>query len=577
LSIREKIVGLSVILLSIMLAAAIFSYVQTRRVHEAAHDATEALLPLSQDIAAIENHTLEEALVLERALRHRTPEALDLEQSARETARFHELDSAVAVRIDKAGALIQRALADTRVIADAVELARIEPELGILRAEHDRYREAGRAVLDMPQKPGNRNAAGRLQAELSKQEDRLDESIDRLAQRVASAMESETALMRSREARAYLSSTENLAIAILAFLAGAVLSALVTARLVKPVKRLISGAEQVAQGNLDVSIQVDTTDEIGTLASTFRSMVAELRSKARIKDTFGKYLDPRVVERLLEDGNAALHAGEKRVMTVFFSDLEGFSTISESLTPAGLVNLINSYLTLASEPIVRNQGVIDKYIGDAIMAFWGPPFTTGGDHAKRACLAALAQSEGLAELRRTLPDILGIRKGVPEVRARIGLCTGELIVGSIGSNVSKSFTVMGDTVNTASRLESANKQFGTRILMDGETFDLVREEMEAREIDWIGVKGKADAVRVYELLGERGKVEAARLALRDAFQCGLAAYRARDWDLAEAQFLAAEKIEPKDRPAALFLERVKRYQQEPPPVDWDCVWRLTEK
>jgi adenylate cyclase len=529
------------------------------------------LLPLFQEIAAIENASIEQTLMLERALRHRQS---DTSQAAREVVRFGELKDVIDTHLRDAAALIQTGLEKAQVIEDAVLVARLEPEIAALRREEERYVAMGQALL---------NSTGKALAipyrgdPLSNEEDQLAETIDRISERMTAAMEQESKLLRGLDARAYLSSTENLAIAVLAFLAGAVLSALVTARLVRPVRTLISGAEQVARGNLDVSIQVDSTDEIGTLASTFQDMVAELRSKARIKDTFGKYLDPRVVERLLEEGNTGLQTGEKRVMTVFFSDLEGFSTISESLTPAGLVNLINRYLTLASEPIVRNQGVIDKYIGDAIMAFWGPPFTTGGDHAKRACMAALAQAEGLAELRRTLPDILGIRKGLPQVRARIGLCTGELIVGSIGSNVSKSFTVMGDTVNTASRLESANKQFGTHILMDGGTFDMVHEDMEAREIDWIGVKGKADAVRVYELLGERGKVEAARLELRNAFQSGLAAYRARDWDLAQRQFAEAERVDPHDRPAALFLERVRRFRQEAPGQDWDGVWRLTEK
>jgi adenylate cyclase len=264
-------------------------------------------------------------------------------------------------------------------------------------------------------------------------------------------------------------------------------------------------------------------------------------------------------------------------MTVYFSDLQGFSTISESLTPAALVKLINSYLALASDPIVRNQGVIDKYIGDAIMAFWGPPFSEGTDHARRACIAALAQHEQLAELRRMLPDLLGLRKNIPDVRARIGLCTGELIVGSIGSNYSKSFTVMGDTVNIASRLEGANKTFGTWILMDEQTMKLVKDDMETREIDQIVPLGKGEPVRVFELLGARGEVPLETLQLREQFEAGLSAYRRLNWDLADQYLAAALEISPSDGPGRLFRERVRRFRKEPPPAGWDGIWRLTEK
>ena len=568
LSIGKKIVGLSVVLLSLMLAAAIYAFLQTRNARNAVNDVTGMLLPLSREVTQIETHILEQALMLERALQHPS----EVSPASREIARFKQLTADIDSRLEKAHGLIQAGLAKARIVADAVQIARIEPELASLRREHQRYVEAGLVLASAA-----RTDFARLQTVVSMQEERMEESIERLSGRLDSASQAESTELAAREERAYLISMENLALAVFAFLAGSIISAVLTRRMVRPVRNLISGAQQVARGNLDVHIETGSTDEIGTLAHAFQDMVGELRSKARIKETFGKYMDPRVVERLLADGQPSLGAGEKRVMTVFFSDLQGFSSISESLTAAGLVNLINNYLTLASEPIVGNEGVIDKYIGDAIMAFWGPPFYAAPDHARRACLAALAQYDRLAELKRMLPDILGFRKGIPEMHVRIGLSTGELIVGSIGSNVSKSFTVMGDTVNTASRLESVNKQFGTRILMDGLTFDLVRDSMEARELDHLGVAGKSDPVRVYELLGERGKVEAPRLRLRDAFEAGLAAYRQSDWDGADRHFLEAVKVDPHDKPAQLFRDRVRRFRDAPPPADWDGVWRLTEK
>jgi class 3 adenylate cyclase len=579
LSIGQKIVGLSVALLSLMLAASIYSWVQARRVRDAAADFTAALTPLSREAAAIETNTLEQALMLERAMRHLTSEDKDLAQSDNEMARFRTLGDEIEDHLNSAGKVIESGLQRARVIDDAVQLARIEPEIANLRREHAAYLTAGMALYDATRdaKPGAK-LNQLLADQFSTHEDRVDDVLDRLSGRLAMASEVETGRLAEREARSYLLSGESLALAVIAFFTGGIVSAGVTRRMVKPVRALISAVEKVSTGNLDVTVEVTTRDEIGFLGGAFQHMIGELRAKERIKSTFGKYMDPRVVDRLLlSDGRTGIAAGEKRVMTVYFSDLEGFSGISESLTAAGLVNLINHYLTLASEPIVREQGVIDKYIGDAVMAFWGPPFYEAADHARRACLAALAQKEQLAELRRTLPDILGIRRNLPVMNARIGLCTGELIVGSIGSNISKSFTVMGDTVNTASRLEGANKQFGTDVLIDGSTHEMVVDSMETRELDYIGVVGKADAVRVYELLGERGKVEAPRLALRDDFEAGLSFYRRGAWDEASAQFNRVLASDPDDKPARLFLVRIQQFRETPPEAGWDGVWRLTTK
>jgi class 3 adenylate cyclase len=578
LSIGTKIFGVSVALLSIMLAAAIYTYIQTTRVRDASHDLTAILIPLAGQIGTIETITLEQALMLERANRHFTTEDSDPELAKSEVARFQKLNADVDVAIPQAQQAVKSGLEKTAVVEDAAQIARLEPELGALKRDHERYSAIGIALIEAVSaaKPDAWKAR-MLEEQLSASEDTLDETIDRLTGLLRTAETVESERVSSEENDAYLASTESLTLAIVAFLTGSLLSALITRRMVKPVQALISGAEEVTRGNLDVTVEVHSKDEIGRLSLAFQNMITELRSKARIKETFGKYLDPRVVERLLGDGLHDFGVGEKAVMTVFFSDLQGFSKISESLTAAGLVKLINSYLTLASAPIVGNGGVIDKYIGDAIMAFWGPPFHAASDHARRACVAALAQQEQLAELKRQLPEILGIRKNLPEMKVRIGLCTGELIVGSIGSNISKSFTVMGDTVNTASRLESANKQFGTRILIDGLTFDMVRTEMEARELDLLGVVGKDDPVRVYELLGEKGKVEAGRLELRDLFEAGLRAYRAGDLDLADCQFEMAAAMDPSDKPVELYRERVRRFRETPPPPGWDGVWRLTEK
>jgi adenylate cyclase len=239
--------------------------------------------------------------------------------------------------------------------------------------------------------------------------------------------------------------------------------------------------------------------------------------------------------------------------------------------------MMNQYLTLASESIRRHNGIIDKYIGDAIMAFWSPPFTNEDEHARLACFAALEQLLILNEFRRMLPDVTGFRKGLPNIDIRIGLATGEVIIGNIGSHISRNYTVMGDTVNIASRLESASKYYGTRLLMSEETQVMARDTIETRELDSIRVMGKSNPVRVFELLARKGELGWALADLRESFERGLAAYRNRDWDRAQADFAACLEINPGDGPSKLFVARLQYLRDRPPAENWDGVWSLAEK
>ena len=210
------------------------------------------------------------------------------------------------------------------------------------------------------------------------------------------------------------------------------------------------------------------------------------------------------------------------------------------------------------------------------MAFWGAPFVEG-DFAVPACRAALAQYRQLEKLRLELPELLGLRKNAPSIRIRVGLATGEVVVGSIGAKFSKSFTVVGDVVNIASRLETANKLYGTSILVDEATMAHAGREIVAREIDHLAVVGKDETVRIFELLGTTDDIAPSSLALRDAFERGLAAYRARDWDGAEAGFGEASRIVPNDPPSMVFLQRIAGFRQSPPSDDWAATWRSVVK
>ena len=366
----------------------------------------------------------------------------------------------------------------------------------------------------------------------------------------------------------------NWAITIIASVLGLILAAIITRNLVEPVRRLLSGTKAVEQGDLNVRIQANSADEIAALTESFNNMVAGLREKERIKDTFGKYVDPRIVTGLLENRLAA-SGGQKKTMTVFFSDLAGFTTMCEHLTPDGVVRFLNQYFTLMSEPIREHNGILDKFIGDAIMAYWGPPFTGESEHAALACSAALDQMARLERFRALLPDILGMRKGLPEVGIRMGISTGDVTVGNIGSESAKGFTVIGDTVNLASRLEGANKEYGTGILISEDTWKMAGDAIEAREVDSIRVVGKTEPLRVFELLGRKG--ESSLDELRTGYEEGLRHYRNGDLDAAEACFAACLKIRPGDGPSQVLIARLRHFRANPDARRADGVWDLKKK
>ncbi len=232
---------------------------------------------------------------------------------------------------------------------------------------------------------------------------------------------------------------------------------------------------------------------------------------------------------------------------------------------------------MMSEPIRQHEGVIDKFIGDAIMAFWGPPFVGADQHAAKACLAAIDFVKTLAVFRSEMPELMGIKRGLPEIDIQIGIASGDVVIGNIGADTSRSYTVMGVTVNLASRLESVNKVYGTRLLVSEETAKRAADSIATREIDSIAVAGKNDAVRIFEILGKNGGLDDEVLRLRHRFEEGLAAYRRRDWIAAAAAFSDCAAIAPNDGPSKVFFDRVNRLRADPPSPDWDGVWRLSEK
>jgi len=376
-----------------------------------------------------------------------------------------------------------------------------------------------------------------------------------------------------RKNRVLISSS---ATTLLAVVLGLGAAWIISRNMAKPLLELLSTTKKIQGGDFCTHVGKLPEDEIGQLGASFNLMVDELRRKQDLQKAIGSYIDPRIVEKVIVPGRPEDVMGQKRLMTVLFTDLVGFTTLGENLTAGGLVHVINRYFTLMSECVQKERGIIDKFIGDAIMAYWGPPFVAEEEQAIAACRAALAQVDALARFRAELPDLMGLRKNLPEINLRIGLATGEVVVGNIGSETARSYTVMGDTVNLASRLESANTMYGTRILISEETRRMVERGMATREVDLLAVKGKSDPVGIYELLAEQGKQKPEEEQKIRRAEAALGAYRKQDWSGAEGMF--REMVEKYgDGPGRTFLGRIALLREHPPGPGWDGVWRMTTK
>jgi adenylate cyclase len=304
--------------------------------------------------------------------------------------------------------------------------------------------------------------------------------------------------------------------------------------------------------------------EVDQLATATEGMKTGLRS-------FRKYVPADLVRALMEAGQEAGLGGESRRVTIHFSDIANFTSLAEGLAPARLIEHLGEYLSALTEGILATGGTVDKYIGDSIMAFWGAPALNPG-HAWAACTTALRNQQKLAELCRGWQAA-----GKPSLCTRIGLHTGEVVVGNIGSTVRMNYTVLGDAVNLASRLEGLNKHYGTQILISESTYLEVKDAVAARPVDWVSVKGRTAAVLVYELLGlkEPGAGDFAELI--EVSAQALAAYRQQDWVKALDLFERVLRLRTGDSVAQVMIARCQGYQQRPPGENWDGAHRMDSK
>lgn len=296
----------------------------------------------------------------------------------------------------------------------------------------------------------------------------------------------------------------------------------------------------------------------------------ESRSKRQFAELFGQYVPPELVDEMARDPERYSMDGRNAELTVLFADIRSFTSLSEGMAPKELANLMNDYFGAMTDIIGSRRGTLDKYIGDAIMAFWGAPVADAA-HARHAVEAALAMQQAVAGLAEPFRA-----RGWPPLRIGIGINTGTMTVGDMGSRVRKAYTVMGDAVNLASRLEGITKEYGVGIVV-GEATRQQLPDMAFRELDRVRVKGKDDAVAIYEPLGAAGEISPAVRAELLLWQQVLRLYRAGDWDAAELQLYNLQRDAPDCRLYALYAERIVALRKNPPPGDWDGTFTFLNK
>jgi adenylate cyclase len=302
-------------------------------------------------------------------------------------------------------------------------------------------------------------------------------------------------------------------------------------------------------------------------------VLEDISREKRMKTTMYRYLNPHVAEQVMALGQDALMVGERKDVTILFSDIRGYTTLTENLGAAEVVSLLNQYFETMVEAVFNHEGTLDKFIGDALMAVFGAPLPLTENHAWLAVKSALDMRQRLREFNQRR-----IFQSQPQIRIGIGISSGEVVSGNIGSQKRMDYTVIGDGVNLSSRLEGVTKEYDCDIIISEFTYNLCRDRLWVRQLDKIRVKGKHQAVNIYELIGDRsGPLDAKTQEFLDYYQAGRNAYMLKDFTQAIACFKSAQAIQPTDQAVNIHLKRAYKYQETPPPKSWDGVWTMITK
>ena len=549
-NIRAKIMGVVISILILMVTTSLISTYYISKVKNELENIAEFLVPITQQLTEAEVHILEQEIKFEKILEAFETSKVDSQIIDKNIEGYEGLGRKVSEEIESGKNLAEDALKISTTYEMVSGFSKLLQSFDMIKEGHVLFQKHGAEIIQFL-KRRNYDYAHLLENWMEEEEDKLNGLLEKTLVDVENLTE-----FAAKEAEHHQKMLQILTWLITgsAVVVGVLFSAVVSARMVKPLKGLLHASQKLGDGDLDTMAPVTSRDEIGRLSADFNNMVAGIRQKERIRSTFGQYLDPRIVNSLM---NSYDFEEVKSVeATIFFSDIAGFSRISEQFTADAMVKLVNEYLSEVSEPITLRQGVIDKIIGDAVVAFWSPPFTNLREGAINSCISALDQQNKIEIFKNKISDITGLKKFVPNINVRMGIATGPCLLGNIGSARSKSFTTIGPAMDWAEQLEVLNKEYNTKILVSENTFDHAKEKMEFRKIENRNFTGLGEKA-VFELLGPVDGVPKEVLAYRDLYEKSLSYFQAGDTAQALGHFKKCADLMPDDGAVAKHLKLIE--------------------
>lgn len=474
LPIGVKVYSICVVMLCILLLVATGNYMKMTTVNQEVQDVARFIAPIAKTIRQTRLLALEQELLVERILRLKSADPVQDVDVPLSSAFSHfqthwqqliHLDTEVRRQLSDAAKLADIAISQSEIRSDIVAFARLSPELGQLTQDHFRLQNYYKTIINEFQSEKEQGSLNTLlMRQLDNQEAVFNERISRLQTWLNDfTQQSVTEIQRQDQSLLWF----NAILTTIALLTGLTVAWITSMKVTVPLRRLIDGGEMIRQEHYSSRLDIKSQDEIGELTHSFNQLMQQVEDKEKLRASFQDYIDPRIIELLAE--NPAGVPGKCHSATVLFSDLAKFSVLSETLSPEALVAVINEHYNLSGKAIFSVGGIVDKYIGDAVVAYWCTPFVDATCHTRLACRAALNLLEKMQQLRHALPDLVGVRKGLPPIDIRIGIATGDVVTGNIGTEKKRSFSILGEPLTLAETLEQANKRYGTHILVSEAT------------------------------------------------------------------------------------------------------------
>ena len=572
-SLGAKFVGLTAGLILLLSLTALISLRNSAETVRQIRSVVDFAIPAYGALARSHIRSLEQAVELRRSLLLAEDPAASDNAIAEHVQAFLTAQSEFHREVDDAERLLESERDSTSFESAASDLQRLTEALAGLGALTETYENEAGAGLAAVRARSLPEARQRL-VTIDSLRDELAEHLEAVRAGMFAVLKTISKEAQAAQARAQMAT---IVVFVLSSILGLGVAAIGAVRLIRSIKSIVRGAEAVESGNLDTRIEIASRDEIGRLAVSFNRMTEGLRMRDLIRDTFGRYVDRRIAEQLIELRNLLTERGDRREVAVMFLDLAGFTTLSERVEAERLVQFLNSYFSLIAREIAATDGIIDKYIGDAVMAYWCPPFVPQDQVALRSAEAALLCLGQIPAVTAASREIFDGGAQAYDPRFRIGIASGQSIAGSIGAEERRNYTVIGDTVNLASRIEGANRLYRTTNLVCGRTAEAIRANFELREIDTVGLPGIDVPQAIFEIIGRAGQISAEKQELRARYALALDAYRRGDWPSAHRHFSDCLGLSPEDGPTRTMLKRIETLTTVPAMAgSWDSAWRLTK-